>query len=176
MQTAGASVKGVTKVLGVDTSLRSTGYGVVELAGSTMRALKHGCIRTKPTWNHSSCLLAIQESLADIIRETRPQEVSIEGAFYCRNVRTAMTLGEARGVVLATCAAEGVPVYEYAPRRVKMAVVGVGSAEKAQVMKMVARLLGMEANIQSDAADALGLAITHLQQARGVARTSTKPL
>lgn len=167
---------GVTRVLGVDTSLRSTGYGVVELVGGTMRAIAHGCIRTKPAWNHSACLLAIQETLADVIRQTQPQEISLEGAFYCRNVRTAMTLGEARGVVLATCAAQGVPAYEYAPRRVKMAVVGVGSAEKEQVMKMVARLLGMEANIQSDAADALALAITHLQQARGVARADNKPL
>ncbi len=141
-----------------------------------MRAVAHGCIRTKPSWNHSTCLLAIQETLRDVMRETQPQEISIEGAFYCRNVRTAMTLGEARGVALATCASQGISVYEYAPRRVKMAVVGVGSAEKDQVMKMVARLLGMEANIQSDAADALALAITHLQQARGVARADTKPL
>jgi len=163
-------------VLGVDTSLRSTGYGVVESGGGTMRAIAHGCIRTKPAWPHSACLLAIQEQLGDVIRETQPQEIAIEGAFYCRNVRTAMTLGEARGVAIATCAAHGVPVYEYAPRRVKMAVVGVGSAEKEQVMKMVARLLGMEANIQLDAADALALAITHLQQARGIARSQNKPL
>ncbi len=163
-------------MLGVDPSLRSTGYGVVELAGSTMRAIAHGCIRTKPAWVHSACLLAIQEKLIDAIRDTQPQEISIEGAFYCRNVRTAMTLGEVRGVVLATCAAQGIPVYEYAPRRVKMAVVGVGSAEKEQVMKMVARLLSMEPKIQIDAADALALAITHLQQARGVARAGHKPL
>ena len=168
---------GITRVLGVDTSLRSTGYGVVELqGGGRMGALLYGCIRTKPSWKHSDCLLAIQEKLTDVIRETQPQEVSIEGAFYCRNVRTAMTLGEARGVALATCAAEGIPVYEYAPRRVKMAVVGVGSAEKNQVMRMVARLLGMEPTIQGDAADALALAITHLQQARGLARSENKPL
>jgi len=141
-----------------------------------MRAIAHGCIRTKPAWNHSTCLLCIQEKLVDVIRETQPQEISIEGAFYSRNIRTAMTLGEARGVALAACASQGVPVYEYAPRRVKMAVVGVGSAEKGQVMKMVARLLGMEAKIQSDAADALALAITHVQQARGVVRSDNKPL
>ncbi len=167
---------GVTRVLGVDTSLRCTGYGVVAMTGGAMRTISYGCIRNKPAWNHSTCLLAIQERIVDVIRETQPEEISIEGAFYCRNVRTAMTLGEARGVVLATCAAQGISVYEYAPRRVKMAVVGVGSAEKDQVMKMVARLLGMEPKIQSDAADALALAITHLQQARGVARTEHKPL
>jgi len=167
---------GVTRVLGVDTSLRSTGYGVVESVGSSLRPVTYGCIRTKPAWPHSACLLALQEQLGDVIRETRPQEVSIEGAFYCRNVRTAMTLGEARGVAIAACAAHGLPVYEYAPRRVKMALVGVGSAEKEQVMKMVARLLGLAPTLQLDAADALALAITHLQQARGVARSSSKPL
>lgn len=166
----------VTKVLGIDTSLRSTGYGVVELVGGALRHVAYGCIRTKPAWPHSACLLAMQEQLGDVIRETQPQEISIEGAFYCRNIRTAMTLGEARGVAIATCAAHGIPVYEYAPRRVKMAVVGVGSAEKEQVMKMVARLLGLEPNLQLDAADALALAITHLQQARGIARSNTKPL
>jgi crossover junction endodeoxyribonuclease RuvC len=166
----------VTRVLGVDTSLRCTGYGVVESSRGSMHAVAHGCIRTKPAWNHSTCLLAILEGLTDVIRETQPQEIAIEGAFYCRNVRTAMTLGEARGVALVACAAQGIPVYEYAPRRVKMAVVGVGSAEKEQVMKMVVRLLGMEGSIQLDASDALALAITHLQQARGIVRDNNNPL
>lgn len=167
---------GVTRVLGIDTSLRSTGYGAVESSSGSMRPLIYGRIQTKTSWKHSTCLLAIQEGIVDAIRETQPQEISIEGAFYCRNIRTAMTLGEARGAALAACASQGIPVYEYAPRRVKMAVVGVGSAEKEQVMKMVARLLGMPPEIQSDAADALALAITHLQQARGLARSGNQPI
>jgi crossover junction endodeoxyribonuclease RuvC len=141
-----------------------------------MRPLLHGHISTKKSWNHSACLLAIQEGITDAIRKTQPQEIAIEGAFYCRNIRTAMTLGEARGAAIAACAAQGVPVFEYAPRRVKMAVVGVGSAEKEQVMKMVARLLGMDPEIQSDAADALALAITHMQQARGLVRSGNQPI
>ena len=166
----------VTRVLGIDTSLRRAGYGIVESAGGRLRAVLHGCVRTRPAWTHSACLLAIQEQLGDVIREATPGEAAIEGAFFCRNVRTAMTLGEARGVALATCAAHGIPVYEYAPRRVKMAVVGTGGAEKEQVMKMVVRLLGIDGTLQEDAADALALAICRLHAGRGLSALEEKPV
>lgn len=103
-----------------------------------------------------------------MISETSPEEVAIEGAFFCKNIKTAMVLGEARGVAIATCAEAGLPIYEYAPRRVKQAVTGVGGAEKLQVMKMVMRLLGLADEVQQDAADALALAICRLQNARGI--------
>jgi crossover junction endodeoxyribonuclease RuvC len=158
-----------TRILGIDTSLRCTGLGVVEAHGSVMRAVDFGCLKTKPVWLHSACLLHIAQGIRKIIGETAPAAVAIEGAFFCKNVKTAMVLGEARGVAIAVCAEAGLPVFEYAPRRVKQAVTGVGSAEKLQVMKMVMRLLGIGTEIQQDASDALALAICHLQSARGIA-------
>lgn len=156
------------RILGLDTSLRGTGVGVVEAQGSIMRAVSFGCLKTKPAWLHSACLKHIADGIRKIVAETSPEGVSIEGAFFCKNIKTAMVLGEARGVAIATCAEFGLPVYEYAPRRVKQAVTGVGGAEKQQVMKMVMRLLGLEEDIQEDASDALALAICHLQSARGI--------
>jgi len=159
-----------TRILGIDTSLRCSGLGVVEAhGGSVMRAVQFGCLRTKPAWLHSACLLHIAEGIRKIISETAPDGVAIEGAFFCKNIKTAMVLGEARGVAIAVCAESGLPVFEYAPRRVKQAVTGVGGAEKQQVMKMVMRLLGIDEEIQQDASDALALAICHLQSARGIA-------
>ncbi len=157
------------RVLGIDTSLRCTGLGVVEMQGSTLHAVEFRCLATRPGWRHSECLRHIAEGIRRIIEETEPTAVAIEGAFFCKNVKTAITLGEARGVAIATCAEAGLPVFEYAPRRVKQAVTGVGAADKQQVMKMVMRLLGLDTDVQQDAADALALAICHLQSSRGVA-------
>lgn len=167
---------GARRVLGVDTSLRSTGYGVVEMSGSNMQAIRYGCLKTKPAWSRTACLQCIMDGLLTVLCETEPAEVAIEGAFYAHNVRTAMTLGEARGVALVTCARQGIPIYEYAPRRVKMAITGRGSAEKDQVMHMVMRLLGLQEKVQSDAADALALAICRLQAGRGLAAREDQPL
>ncbi len=150
------------RVLGIDTSLRSTGIGVVEAVGSSLRCIDCGFLKTTPKWLHSQCLLHIAEGIEDIIKTTAPTAVAIEGAFYSRNVKTAMVLGEARGVAIAACARHGLPLYEYAPRRVKQAVVGVGKAEKDQVAKMVMTLLGLQEQPQSDAADALAIAICHI--------------
>jgi len=158
-----------TRVLGIDTSLRCTGLGVVEAHGSMLKAVDFGCLKTKPTWLHSMCLKHIADGIRTMVASTSPQCVSIEGAFFCKNIKTAMVLGEARGVAIAACAELGLPVYEYAPRRVKQALTGVGGAEKHQVMKMVMRLLGLDEEVQQDASDALALAICHLQSARGLA-------
>jgi len=164
------------RILGIDTSLRCTGFGVVEARGNVMRAVQFGCLKTLPVWLHSACLKHIADGIRKVIAETLPTSVAIEGAFFSKNVKTAMVLGEARGVAIATCAEAGLPVFEYAPRRVKQAVTGVGAAEKLQVMKMVVRLLGMDAPVQQDAADALALAICHLQCARGIAGLAQLPI
>ena len=156
------------RVLGIDTSLRSTGVGVVEAVGNRLSCVECGFLKTSRQWPHSQCLLRIAEGLDDIIRRTRPQEVAIEGAFFCKNVKTAMVLGEARGVAIAACARHGIPVYEYAPRLVKQAVVGVGRAEKDQVAKMVKTMLGLAEQPQGDAADALAIAICHLHRRNSV--------
>lgn len=151
-----------TRVLGIDTSLRSTGVGVVEAVGSKLKFIECGFLKTKPKWLHSECLKTIADGINTIIEQTKPVAVSIEGFFFYKNAKTAMVLGEARGVVIATCAVRGLPIYEYAPRRVKQAVVGYGSAEKEQVAKMVMTLLNLREQPQSDAADALAIAICHI--------------
>lgn len=155
------------RILGVDTSLRSSGVAVVEVFGQNMRALAYGRVHNKPAMAHSACLAEIQRQIDALITEFEPDEVAIEGAFFAKNVKTAMILGQARGVVLAGCSLRGLPVFEYSPRSVKLAVVGVGSAQKDQVAKMVMRLLGLSEQPQEDAADALAIAICHAHQ-RGV--------
>ena len=151
-------------ILGVDTSLRSTGVAVLEVKGQQMRALAYGRIHNKPKVKHSECLAAIHREIELLIKEFSPDEVAIEGAFFAKNAKTAMILGQARGAVLAVSALCSLPVYEYSPRSVKQAVVGVGSAQKAQVAAMIVRLLGLAEPPQEDAADALAIAICHAHQ------------
>ena len=155
------------RILGVDTSLRSTGVAVLEVSGQQMRALAYGRIHNKPTLLHSECLAAIHREVDKLIEEFSPDETAVEGAFFAKNAKTAMILGQARGAVLAVSALRNLPVYEYSPRSVKQAVVGVGSAQKGQVGAMVTRLLGLGEPPQEDAADALAIAICHAHQ-RGV--------
>ncbi len=156
----------VTRVLGVDTSLRSTGFGIVDAVGNSYSGVKWGQIRNPASRIHSECLAHLFRELQTLITEEKPVAVAVEGIFFSKNVRTAVTLGQARGVVLAVCALEGLPVFEYSPRSVKQAVVGNGNAHKEQVMVMVARLLGITETISNDAADALALSICHLHQSR----------
>jgi crossover junction endodeoxyribonuclease RuvC len=155
------------RILGVDTSLRSTGVGVIEVSGQRMRALAYGRIHNKPCMPHSGCLAEIHRQVDALITEFEPDEAAIEGAFFAKNAKTAMILGQARGAVLSCCSLRTLPVFEYSPRSVKQAVAGVGQARKEQVAKMVMRLLGIAEQPQEDAADALAIAITHAHQ-RGV--------
>ena len=148
-------------VLGVDTSLRSTGYGVLSVQGSRLMALEHGRIRNEPKLPVSACLLRIHTRIGELLAQHHPDVVAIEGVIYGKNAGTMMVLGEARGAVLCAAAAAGVPAYEYEPRRVKMAVCGNGLAEKLQVQRMVKTLLSLDELPQNDAADALALAICH---------------
>jgi crossover junction endodeoxyribonuclease RuvC len=163
-----------TRILGIDTSLRSTGVGVVDAQGNSLRAVDFGFLKTSPKWRHSECLKTIADGIREMIAKTQPTAAAIEGAFFFRNAKTAMVLGEARGVAIAACAAADLPVYEYAPRRVKQAVVGFGGAEKKQVARMVMTLLGLDDEPQSDAADALALAICHIHSDRGIPGTENE--
>lgn len=155
---------GARIVLGVDTSLRSTGWGVVASEGSAMRALGYGIIRNKPALPHSECFLNIRSQIETSCREHKPTAAVIEGVFFSKNLKTTLILGEARGVVIATCAAEGMPVFEYSPRKVKQALVGSGGVSKVQVAAMVKRILGIDAELCNDESDALAIAICHLQR------------
>jgi crossover junction endodeoxyribonuclease RuvC len=152
------------RILGVDTSLRSSGVAVIEVSGQQMRALVYGRIHNKPSCLHTTCLAEIHRQVDALITEFSPDEAVIEGAFFAKNAKTAMILGQARGAVLAACALRSLPVYEYSPRTIKQAAVGAGSASKEQVGKMVMRLLGLAELPQEDAADALAAAICHFHQ------------
>ena len=148
-------------VLGIDTSLRSTGYGVLEAQGSRLRMLDCGNIRNAPSLPLTACLKAIHAKVAELIAAFAPDMMAIESVIYGKNAGTMLVLGEARGAVIAAAANAACPIYEYEPRRVKMAVCGNGLAEKVQVQRMVKTLLALEELPQNDAADALALAITH---------------
>ncbi len=149
-------------VLGVDTSLRSTGYGVLSVEGSRMRSLAAGNIRNPPKLPLTGCIKAIHEKIVSLIEEFHPDVMAVESVIYGKNAGTMLVLGEARGAVLAAAAAAGLPVYEYEPRRMKRAVCGNAMAEKAQIQRMVGTLLSYPGELQNDAADALGLAICHV--------------
>jgi crossover junction endodeoxyribonuclease RuvC len=153
-----------TRILGIDTSLRSTGVGIIEVNGSELRAVAYGRIRNRPTDPHSVCLANIFNSLTDLIDEHTPDCAAIEGAFFARNAGTAMVLGQARGAAITACAKKGLEITEHSPRKVKQAVVGTGTAQKEQVARMVMRLLNLAEPPQEDAADALAIAICHYHQ------------
>ena len=148
-------------VLGIDTSLRSTGYGVLAVEGNRMRMLDCGNIRNGPKLPLTDCLKAIHGKVAALIGEYRPDVMAVESVIYGKNAGTMLVLGEARGAVLTAAADAGLPVYEYEPRRMKKAICGNGLAEKEQIQRMVKTLLNLSELPQNDAADALGLAICH---------------
>jgi crossover junction endodeoxyribonuclease RuvC len=160
------------RVLGIDTSLRSTGVGVLDAVGSRMVPVWYGTVKNPAGRPLSACLLHLQDEIDKLIREHEPQAVAIEGIFYAKNVKTMLILSHARGAIIAQCARLGLPVYEYEPRRVKMAVCGFGGAQKEQVQKMVKTLLALSEEPQNDAADALALAITHLHNRTALAALS----
>jgi len=164
------------RVLGIDTSLRSTGVGILDAAGSRMVPVHYGTVKNPAGRPLSACLLHLQDEIERLIREHEPQAVAIEGIFYAKNVKTMMILSHARGAIIAQCARMGIPVYEYEPRRVKMAVAGYGAAQKEQIQKMVKTLLGLHEEPQNDAADALALAITHLHNRTALSALSTEPV
>ena len=153
------------RILGIDAALRVTGLGAVESSGGACRAVEFGLVSNPASRPVSECLVRLRTGIAECIDRVRPAAVALEGIFYCRNVRTAITLGAARGAVLIACAEAGLPVYEYAPRDVKRAVTGRGGAEKAQVAHMIAAILGLERPPPEDAADALALAVCHAHAA-----------
>ena len=151
-------------ILGVDPSLRGTGYGVIRLAKPHPVALGHGTISCPQNWERSRCLVKIMETLRDVLKQHQPTVCIVEGLFYAQNLQTAIVMGEARGAALAAVAEAGLEVFEIAPRKVKQAVVGYGAAQKSAVAKMVQRMLNLSKPPAPDAADALALALAHAQE------------
>jgi crossover junction endodeoxyribonuclease RuvC len=161
------------RIIAIDPSLRSTGYAVLEQAGQKVRAIEYGVVKNAQSLRQSDCLVAIRARIAELVATHSPACAVIEGVIFVQSHRTAITLGAARGAALIATAEGGLPIYEYAPRRVKQSVVGRGGAQKTQVAFMVRVLLGLTETPQADAADALAIGITHFQMAasarRGVA-------
>lgn len=151
------------RVLAIDPSLRSTGFACLENGSGSARALEYGIIKNSDKLLPSSCLVAIHDRLAELIHKHAPDCAAIEGVIFVQSYRTAITLGAARGAAILALAERGVPIFEYAPRRVKQAVVGRGGADKTQVGFMVRALLGLTENPPPDAADALAIGLTHFQ-------------
>jgi crossover junction endodeoxyribonuclease RuvC len=158
------------RVLAIDPSLRGAGFAILEKAGSKIRVLTYGTIRNAPALLPSGCLVVIHERINDLIQEHQPDCAAIEGVIFVQSHRTAITLGAARGAALLAAAGRGLPIYEYAPRRVKQSVVGKGGAQKAQVGFMVRALLGLTETPTADAADALAIGLTHLRAAESAGR------
>lgn len=152
--------------LGLDPGFGRLGWAVVEEKSSNWTLLGVGCIETAKTLAFEQRLLAIQAGVQDLCRQWSPQECAMETLFFSKNVKTAMQVAEARGVLRVTLAAEGIPVFEVAPSAVKLALAGSGSADKAQVGRMVVRLLNLNALPKpDDAADAVAIAVTGLRSA-----------
>jgi len=152
------------RILGLDPGSRRTGFGVIECGNFRSTQLAHGCI-VAGTGPINERLRLIFEGVQALIERHRPDEIAIERVFLNRNVDSALKLGHARGAAL--CAVpQALPVFEYAPRAIKLAVVGFGAAEKTQVAHMIRALLGVEGRITADASDALAVAVCHANSRR----------
>ncbi|HIP88358.1 MAG TPA: crossover junction endodeoxyribonuclease RuvC [Anaerolineales bacterium] len=155
------------RVLGVDPGTATTGYGVVEETVDGLRALAYGVITTPAGRPLPHRLRTIYRELGRLAREWQPDAAAVEELYFSVNVRTAMSVGQARGVVLLALAEAEIPVAEYSPLAVKQALTGYGGAEKRQMQEMVRMLLGLpEIPRPDDAADALAVAVCHLHSAR----------
>jgi crossover junction endodeoxyribonuclease RuvC len=154
------------RVLGIDPGTQVCGYGIVDADGSDLKAVDYGVVRCA-RGSLPERLRVIHDGLKEIVARYRPETAAVEGVFYGKNARTAMKIGEARGMVLVTLASAGLEVAEYAPATVKQSVVGSGRADKAQVQQMVRLILALPCLPEPpDAADALALAICHCHRAR----------
>jgi crossover junction endodeoxyribonuclease RuvC len=149
-------------VIGIDPGIANTGFGVVRTAGQRMVALDGGVIETPEHERIEQRLGKLHESLAELISWHEPKAMALEDLFFGKNVSSAVSVGEARGVALLAAASKGVPCFDYTPQAVKKAVCGSGSADKGQVQRMVATLLGLpEPPAPDHAADAFAIAICH---------------
>lgn len=151
-------------ILGIDPSLRGTGYGIIRRARPGPQLLAQGTIKAQARWERSRCLLQIAQTLRGVLAEHRPTLCVVEGLFYAQNFQTALIMGEARGASLVAAAEAGLEICEMAPRKVKQAIVGYGAAQKLAVAKMVQRMLNLAEPPAPDAADALALALAYSQE------------
>src|SRR5437667_1557027 len=156
------------RVLAIDASLRNTGVAIVDANNGRPRSLYFGTIHNASSLRSSSCLVAIRDRLAELIREHGPDCCALESVIYVQSHKTAISLGAARGAAILAAAENGLPVFEYAPTRIKQAAVGRGRAGKNQVAFMMRALLGLTETPSTDAADALAIGLAHLRAQEAV--------
>lgn len=166
----------MTIILGIDPGSRITGYGVIARDGREWRYLDSGCIRMDTEQPLPGRVKTIFAGVSEIIRRWQPTQAAVEQVFLARNADSALKLGQARGAALAALVSHDVEVAEYGARQIKLAVVGTGAAEKAQVQHMVMRLLNLEQPPQADAADALAAAICHAHASGNMGRMAVTGL
>lgn len=158
----------MTIILGIDPGSRITGYGLIKETNRKIEYIDSGCIRTSPDGELSHKLLQIYDGICQLMDHYSPNEVAIEQVFMHQNPSSALKLGHARGVAMVAAASHRVKVSEYSARAIKQTVVGYGAAEKDQVNHMVVQLLMLNSSPQSDAADALAIAICHSHMRTGL--------
>jgi len=151
---------GIRRIIGVDPGLASTGWGVIEISGARLKYIAHGCIETNSEAPRGERLVFIYKSFLKVLNTHKPAEAAMENLYFGRNISSAMSVAESRGVLLMALTARGLPVLELTPNAIKKAVVGVTRAEKNQMQEMVRLILGLKEIPKPDhAADALGAAI-----------------
>jgi crossover junction endodeoxyribonuclease RuvC len=157
----------VIVIMGVDPGLASTGFGVIRVVGGTMRAVDAGVIEAPADEPTATRLTRIEDGLQELLDWHDPIAIALEDLYFGKNVRSAIAVGQARGVALLAAARRGVPSFDYTPQAVKMAVCGSGAAAKKQVQRMVGSLLGLpRPPVSEHAADALAVAICHAATTR----------
>ena len=150
------------RILGIDPGTATTGYGIIDVEEGEMQVVTWGIVKTTPDMEMPDRLLQLHTELCALIVEYRPDTAGIEELFFGRNVTTAVTVGQARGVVILALTQAGIPIGEYSPPKIKQSVAGYGKADKKQVQMMVRHLLDLEETPRpDDAADGLAVAITH---------------
>lgn len=149
-------------ILGIDPGVAIVGYGIIECSGNSFKALEYGAVITEAGTPFPERLKIIYEEISCIIEEYSPEDLAIEELFFNKNVKTAIKVGQARGVEVLAAANKGLDIYEYTPLQIKQGVVGYGRAEKVQVQEMVKMLLNLsEKPKPDDVADALAVALCH---------------
>lgn len=153
------------RILGIDPGTAITGFGVIDTEGSRFKFVDAGVIRTPKEQPMNERLATVYDEIKELITEFKPDVMSIELLFFARNVTTAMTVGQSRGIVMLAATQAKIPIYEYTPMQVKQAVTGYGKADKKQIQEMVKNLLKLDQIPKpDDAADGLAIAITHAGQ------------
>ena len=160
-------------VLGIDPGMAETGYGLIAVEGSRMRAVDHGVVTTAARLPAAQRLAAVHERLAELIAQHTPDAAALEDLYVGANPRTILSVGQARGAVLAACGLAGLDAAGYPPAEVKKSVCGFGRADKGQMLRMVTAILGLDPPPATDhAADALAVAVCHATRARASTRVA----